>query len=401
MTMETGLAVDGDRAVVVKRATASNADRLRLEGERLQRASHPGVVQVVSSAPVGDGWELRTAHAGRPLSILERPTVPQVAAVVAAVASTLADLHRLGLVHGRLDASHVLLGDQGRPVLCGFGDGSAPARPEDDVAALGALLGDLVGADQEAEPIPERRWRRRRRWSGWDRRSLLLLADQACAEPATRRPTARRLAASITEAVPDLVRLAPPDARPADEHAGGSAGDETDPIDRVRAPALVRTGERTVRPPAIVLAAIGAVLLVAGLMRMGGGGPPNEAAPAIGVEPSPTTSTVGERHTATAVADSVLSVEGRRYRVGQAGDEVLVEDWDCDGTPTPALLRPGTGEVFIFPRWIERAELAVEPVLQVAAAEALVSEVTPGGCPTLAVRTPSGHLVPVIEAPSR
>lgn len=396
--MATGVAVDGDRAVVVKRSTASNADRLRLEGERLQRASHPGVVQVVSSARVGDGWELRTAHAGRPLSILERPTVPQVAAVVAAVASTLADLHRLGLVHGRLDASHVLLGDQGRPVLCGFGDGSAPARSEDDMAALGALLGDLVGGDQEAEPIPERRWRGRQRWSGWDRRALLLLADQACAEPATRRPTARRLAASITEAVPDLVRLAPPHARPADEHVGGSAGDETDPIERLRASAFVDTVQRTVRPPAIALAAAGAVLLVAGVMRMGAEGPPNEAAPAVDVEPP---STVGEQHAATAVADSVLTVGGRRYRVGQAGDEVLVEDWDCDGTPTPALLRPGTGEVFIFPRWIERAELAVEPVLQVAGAEALVSEVTPGGCPTLAVRTPSGDLVPVIEAPSR
>jgi len=399
--MAPRVTADGDRAVVVKRATAANVDRLRLEGERLQRASHPGVVQVVSSARVGDGWELRTAHVGRPLSILERPSVPQAAAVIAAVAATLADLHRLGLVHGRLDASHVLVCDHGRPVLCGFGDGSAAAGPEDDVAALGALLADLVGGDHELEPIPERRWRGRQRWSGWDRRALLLLADQACAEPATRRPTARRLAASISDAVPDLVRLAPPHGRPVDEHTGGSDGDETDPIERLRASALVDTERRTVRPRTIALAVAGAGLLVAGVMWLGSEGPPNAAAPAIDVEPSPTSSTAGEQHTATAVEDSVLTVGGRRYRVGQAGDEVLVEDWDCDGTSTPALLRPGTGEVFIFPRWIERAELAIEPVLQVAGADALVSEVTPSGCPTLAVRTPSGDLVPVVAAPSR
>ena len=52
------------------------------------------------------------------------------------------------MVHGRLDASHILVGDHGRPVLCGFGDGCVDARPEDDVAALGVLLGDLLGGDR-------------------------------------------------------------------------------------------------------------------------------------------------------------------------------------------------------------------------------------------------------------
>ncbi len=389
MTVTTGVEADGTQAVVVKRGSAATVEQLRLEGERLRRASHPGVVQVLRSAPAGDGWELRTAHAGRPLSILAPVSVPQAAAIVAAAASTLADLHQLGLVHGRVDASHVLLGEQGRPVLCGFGDGRPGARPEDDVAALGGLLTNLLGGDDDAEPIPERRWRRRRTWTGWERRALLLLADQACADPATRRPTARRLAAAITEAVPDIARLEPPSP----DAAVVPPGEELDPIESLRASAPDDTRARPVRPTVLALAVVGAVLLVIGLRRPSD--PPRDPAPPMVDEAPATSSTVGAQHTATPAADSVVVIDGHRYRVGQDGDEVLVDDWDCDGSPTPALLRPATGEVFVFPRWVDH-RLEVEPVLVVAGAEALVSVVSTSGCPTLLVRTPSGD-VPALE----
>ena len=104
-----------------------------------------------------------------------------------------------------------------------------------------------------------------------------------------------------------------------------------------------------------------------------------------------------EVRTATRVASAGLEAGGRRYRVGQVGDEVLVDDWDCDGDPTPALLRPGTGEVFVFPRWVEVGTLAVEPEAQIAGAHALLSETAEGACPTLVVRTAAGEVVPVLE----
>ena len=120
-------------------------------------------------------------------------------------------------------------------MLCGLGDGEPPAQPEDDVAALGALLVHLLGTDETGEPIPERRWRGHRAWTGWDRRALLLLADQAAAEPPTRRPTARRLAAAIADAVPGTARIdEPPIAAPSSAGPGEVHG-----IDRLRATALV------------------------------------------------------------------------------------------------------------------------------------------------------------------
>ena len=145
----------GDDPVVVKRASAGAVEALRREGERVRQASHPGVVSVLRSAPVGDDWELVLAHGGRSLSTLQRPTATQVAGIVAGVCSTLADLHEIGITHGRLDPSHVLIGDNGRPRLCGLGDGSVPASPEDDVEAVGKLLIELLGNDEDAADVNE------------------------------------------------------------------------------------------------------------------------------------------------------------------------------------------------------------------------------------------------------
>ncbi|MEQ1785687.1 MAG: phosphotransferase, partial [Acidimicrobiales bacterium] len=124
MTIATTVETDGDRAVVVKRATGADVERLRLEGDRLERARHPGVVPVLRSEPTPEGWELCTAHRGRPVSAAgagDPLSVAQVARLTAAVASTLADLHDLGLAHGRIDATHVLMGEHGRTVGCGRG----------------------------------------------------------------------------------------------------------------------------------------------------------------------------------------------------------------------------------------------------------------------------------------
>ena len=351
------------------------------------------MVPLLQHGATDDGWELRTLHAGRPASACGPLTVAQVASLAAGVASTLADLHDVGIVHGRLDASHVLVGDHGRPVLCGFGDGEPPARPADDVAALGALLDRWLGTDDAGEPIPERRWWGRRGWDGWDRRALLLLADQAGADPPTCRPTARRLAAAIADAVPNGDRL---DARPATTAVGPA---HLDPIERLRATAPFETpvAWAAARKGLVAGVALAVLLVGAGAVRLlaerRSSGPSHHTAMPSG--------TTGEEppdvRTGTRVASAGLEAGGRHYRVGQVGDEVLIDDWDCDGDATPALLRPGTGEVFVFPRWIEVGTLAVEPEAQIAGAHALLSETAEGACPTLAVRTVAGEVVPVLE----
>lgn len=222
--------------VVVKAASGAGAAALRAEGERLRAAAHPGVVALVHSAGTDDAWELRLAHGGRPATLLHPATPAQVASIAAAAADTLADLHERGVVHGRLAARHLLLGPDGQIRLCGFGPGG-DATPEDDVAALGAVITELLGGREELEPLPELRWHRRAPWPGVARRALLSLADAATAEPPSRRPSARRLAASIRAAVPD--------PRPGRRRTGPAAdlsprGPVPSPADAVAPPPPVR-----------------------------------------------------------------------------------------------------------------------------------------------------------------
>jgi hypothetical protein len=246
-----------DRPVVVKSATApTGVETLAREVGRLNRGRHPGVVEVLAA---GDG-RLELAWVGSHTLETTRLSVPAAAAVLAAVAVTVADLHGLGLVHGRLDPSHVILGGDGRPVLCGL-RGPSPGEPEpgpaEDVAAVGRLIDHLLGPDAEPEPIPDRRWARRP-WSGYHRRTLQLLADRATHDDPARRPTARALANAIVEAVPEarLVPRAPADEPEQTEEPGRTgtqmgppdrAGDQADPKPAVLTP---RTTAPTSPPPA-------------------------------------------------------------------------------------------------------------------------------------------------------
>ena len=115
MNVHVTVDLHGDTLVAVKTATGADAvERLRHESARLADARHAGVVALVSwrdvepaiapggGAPV-PAAELRTGYAGEPLTRWTG-SLAEVGGVAAAVASTLADLHDIGIVHGRLDA---------------------------------------------------------------------------------------------------------------------------------------------------------------------------------------------------------------------------------------------------------------------------------------------------------
>jgi len=226
MSVEVVLGSEGGVPVVVKRgAPGSGADRLDHEAAVLARAAGPGVVAVVRHEVRPDGGRtLLLGLAGARSLAGARLAAEAAATVAAALADVVARLHDAGVVHGRIAPEHVVLGADGRPVLCGFAGGGGtggrrPAHddsstgggvllPADDVAGLGAVLGALlgegVGDDDGWEPIPDHRLRRRaRRWTGYRRRALLNLVDQATADDPRHRPGARAFAAAVRDVVPD------------------------------------------------------------------------------------------------------------------------------------------------------------------------------------------------------
>lgn len=237
MDVHVRVDIDEEGPVVVKSASGAAVDRLRHEHDRLRRAVHPGVVALARRQPdpahhgpdrpdpadpgpadrgpddpdaadhgpdgaqsghpgsVGDSdtYHLHIRYAGEPVSRWTG-TVSGIAGLGAAVAGTLADLHALGIVHGRIDGSHILIGDDSRPRLCGLSH-QGDASPAGDVAALAAVLADLL------DRAPAGRWRRPRGSTG-AARALRQTIERATDPVPTRRPSAAALAEAILDAVP-------------------------------------------------------------------------------------------------------------------------------------------------------------------------------------------------------
>lgn len=507
-----------DRPVVVKTATTPAARAsLARETERLRRAKHPGVVEVVSASTE----RLEIAWVGAHTLETARLPVPAAAGVLAAVAETIADLHALGVIHGRLEPGHVVIAGDGRPVICGM-SGPDPSDeltgPADDVAAIGRLIDHLLGPDAEPEPIPDRRWGRKT-WTGYHRRTLQLLADRASHDDPARRPTARAVANAIVEAVPEarLVPSIPAGSTPATEPAAiievadgppppgdGAASvqahepgafeastDETALVDPIlfapdegptrrevldtidhphpgRAPRVgsdrpghvrahvdgredrvlglrvdgagtqppirppertslsypsPRDGRRVLRSLVAAACLLGLIGVARSVVTSGRAGlvgsepvaarpdatpAPAGSAPSSVPQPDGTVGPPGDGPTRDAdrpipavddTADPPGPPEvvraGTTYAVGEPGDHVQVADWDCDGEATPGVVRPETGEVFLFDGWATDGEpLVNEPTAVVPGAQTLIPPPPDDGCRP-AIRLRSGQVVPV------
>ena len=207
-----------DGLEVVKDA-ADDEDRRRLAREAavLRRAAQPGVVEIVAASES----RLRLRHAGTALSQIGAIAPDHAAAVLRATAEIVDDLHRLGLVHRRIDADHIVISDRGRPRLCGFGDAGEgdEAEQAQDVLALGQLLDRLLDQAGDALWSPTHRGVR-----AATKRKRAMAAFRTAAAAAQRpepgqRPTAKQFAIALADALPGLTL---PTTEDRDSH--GAAG---------------------------------------------------------------------------------------------------------------------------------------------------------------------------------
>ena len=372
---------EGRRVMAKTAGTAEEAARLECEARNLEAARHPGVVEVVGVDGHGIGAILLTAHVDGPtLASVGRLPLEEAAGLLAALATTLADLHDLDLVHGAVRPEHVIVGPGGRPVLCSFGYGGPAAgelSPADDVSALGTLARLLA-----PDPPPGH--------------GLARVAELTGNDHESTRPSAREVAEMLQREVP-AARLprglpSPPAVRPAP-----APGDPLAAWRRERG----GLGARRRPAPTLALAGVVGVVVVAlagaalFLTRSQGATsptlvtdfaeppPPDEVQPGppptrVGLSSSSTTTTIARTPVrpdcppATGVlqadvdgdgcpevlryADGILQAGDVRWSLGQAGDQVATGDWGCQGGRTIALFRPSTGEIFRFDGWAGPSE---------------------------------------------
>lgn len=312
----TGITVarTDDRVVAIKRAGPGEADRRRHEAVLLTRLDHPGIVELVEFVD-REPIEIHLHYAGTDTWARTPPSTPSaIVEGLAIVAATIADLHDLDTAHRALTPEHVIVGADRRPILCGFAD----AGPADPAARAEDLDGLATLVDEVSRQAPDDLSNR-----------LLRIADRARAgELSARRLTGEINALRRDSSAPGGRR------RPAARIAAGVTG-----------------------------AAIVLLLAAVAIARGDSGSPPTAGSPA-GVPSSTsttllasTTSSVGTPTTVPAPAPEsgpdpvVLVHDGRRFATGEAGDPVVLGDWNCDGVATPAVLTRATGVVARFDQW--------------------------------------------------
>ncbi len=411
-----------------KSARPEESDRIRHEAQLLKHLQHPGIVQFVDFVD-GSSVELYLGFVG-PDSWATQPPASSAESIeaLASAASTVADLHRVGTVHGALCPEHVLVAPDKRPVLCGLADATTSTETgrARDLAGLASLI-DLLAAGCEE--------RERRQLAALARRAERgsVTADDVTAEldrlhggpgnstkrrllPTISRPSRRAsLAAAAVLAVAVLgwsilkpegsgsstpeLSTALSDSDPAD--AGPGAAGPTD----AGATDAGATDAGSVGAGLTDAGSVGAGLTDAGSVAAGltDAGPTAAGATSAG----PDIPALGTSNAATitaADADSsdgshirvddddrvIIDHRGRRYGVGQPGDKAVVGDWNCDGTPTLALLQPSTGVIAVFAGWPAPSQrLEADYVTVVDGATDLRNDPS-GGCDQLRVTHPGG-----------
>lgn len=359
----------GDIQLVVKRA-GSDAELALLDHERdmLRRCAHPGVVRL-AGPQLWAGEGVATRRAGPcDLSQLGALSPDELCGLGAAVATTIADLHDLGVAHHRLCDGHIVLSGDGAPVLCGFSHAGPlaadPGAGPGDVRALATVL--LLHAGEHC-PGP-----------------LVRLLRHARA--GTRPLGARALATALARCSP-APRLPAPRVADPDADIAGSA----DPPG-IREPggAVREARSHRIRPSRFTtaLAALALLGVALGVRATSGrsGGPGSRQAPAppgatppslpparatgSGTKPpvpavpiaslrrapgrpgasSPPCPAVDAGCRPLPMARGVFSAAGSRWRVSPDVSVVVLGRFSC-GAALPAVLERDTGQVWVFASW--------------------------------------------------
>ena len=128
---------------------------------------------------------------------------------------------------------------------------------------------------------------------------------------------------------------------------------------------------------------VGLVLVALGVIGLQSGGSVAEAGATTTKATMPTQTTT---EPVSVGDDGVIVIGTKRYAAGEPGDRVAIGDWNCDGRPTAALVRPSTGEVFVFDDWATpSSDVSVAPITLVEGAVDVRTRDDADGCSTLIV----------------
>lgn len=389
------------RVVVAKHAPWDRpgvAAALGREAAVLTRCTHPALVRLLHTIDGDHGRTLVLAHApgGSLAERLERhgPLPPaEVADLGARLAEALAALHRQGVVHRDVHPGNVVVDAELQPLLVDLDhalDGAGEHLPTDDevvghpdhvdprlfaghppgpacdLHSLATTLWTLATGAPPERPSPRDPVELRPHDDVPPPLHEALVACLEARDAATVATTLRALALDLEDAretpghrpvIPDAQPTAAPtpSARTASGEGHGGATRRWGVAPRPTTLAAI-TPARGLRWLAIAAAAAVLALAPVALWAAQDG-----RAESVAVVPPPPCGGVAAAPTEVladldgdgcsevmGLADGVLTTATASYRLGRDGDVLVAGDWDGDGTWTPGLYRPATGEAFLF-----------------------------------------------------
>jgi hypothetical protein len=287
----TPTSTEPDAPVRVAKVKLPNDRRDRAaEAAWLARAARPGIVPLVTidEPPPTEPFTIVTEHVGSRTLRTARLGPLEAWRVIVDVAELMGELHRDGLVHGKLTADHVIIGAE-RVWLCSP-DGSCE-DPGEDLDGLARCMGDLQHQ--------------------WEISGLEIPFGTQWADLAERLADTTDPSRSATRVLHSLRRLEP-------RRDQGTA-DGRSPRSRTILELLRRRTGVLALSLAIAIA-IGALPLVTE-----GSGPPSATGPRV-------------------------EVDGVIYAVGVEGDDVALLDNPCDPSTPIIALEAATQTVWAFDR---------------------------------------------------
>jgi hypothetical protein len=425
-------------ATWVRSASGRAAEGLRRQAVFLGRARHPGVEELREILDDGDTVRLVTTYVpGRhPSEVVA--SVEEAAGLSAVLATTLADLHEIGLSHGAVCDAAVIVDDTGQPVLVDFAAATQlegqprrwPTSPQAGLDVVG-LADLLLGLVDRVAPLAERgRGRRRHAGQRDSGAALRRLCERARSGRAGTAGLTARAMASGTAAVPGVTL--PQHQRPPAERTDSSPSEPAATAAPTTPTLALATAIREIEPNQAApghprdwpsehrpwgsgqivrvrwLVVRSAVLLFVGgtvawgLFGWAGFGRPTVVAHARRAElpgrsgpasevPAATPAPTGAGDIAS-LAGGVLTVGHDRYSVGDAGDIVLLGRWTC-GAASVAVVRPRDDTVWVFRGW-PSPRLPAQAVLAGRVAGAIGARPRPAArCDSVEVERTDGSAV--------
>ena len=371
----------GVEPTVHKQARGGERASLRREAEVLRAVGGTDLVRLVDLIDGPETTELVLRDTGGPslAAALADPDTTATAALslLAATCDTVSRLHQRGWGHGRIEADHVLLSARGRIRLCSLGAAAPidvdPTVTRADRTAVLRMVDDWCRQPAGSGMVPP--WSTRVRAWALERRTHRLVDDP---DPQVLARILRRTAraGSVTEAGPTRrIAVAVAIAMAAVSLVGVAMASgvvlrsvsDHDAVASPAAPQASKVASPSVKPTTSSPANSTPTTSAPSATSTTAVAPPSTpvALPAALPAADPSCATPDALHPdvdgdgcgdAVSTDANAVLVGDRRYRLGTDGDVVAVGDWDCDGTATPALLRPSNGKVFTFDRWATESD---------------------------------------------